>query len=62
MAPKKRRACPFCGATDWYVHTELTYSHFVRCNACWAEGPPEKTRPDAVEAWNTRHRPRKARE
>lgn len=62
------KPCPFCSGTDCPVdNQEMTpferlhingnegYFYYVVCQTCYAQGPFELTREDAVNAWNRRY-------
>jgi len=46
------KRCPFCGSDDTEVRG--LRAMYIRCNFCGAEGPPEDTDREAIEAWNMR--------
>jgi len=47
------RPCPFCGASDLYVNSDIE-PKFVACNKCTAFGPTGATESQATERWNKR--------
>jgi hypothetical protein len=51
-------ACPLCGSTDVWLHTEpdpeLGDESYVRCGDCMMFGPPKPWPPEAIAAWNRR--------
>lgn len=56
----KFEPCPFCGGTDVVMKHSGRWGYFVACN-CTAVGPGRNTFSDALDAWNTRLRPRRER-
>ena len=52
-----REACPFCGKASQTVKFSGRWGYFVSCK-CTAVGPSRRTREAAVEAWNSRPKPK----
>ncbi len=48
----KVEMCPFCRATQAYLHIRKGSAVQVRCGRCGAEGPEAKSESEAVEKWN----------
>jgi len=54
---------PDCGSHDELIgddlrfHKNTTGMHWVMCNYCGADGPCERSKDEAITAWNTRHTP-----
>ena len=57
------KPCPFCGeASAIVVPTQLIKSgneyaqgdHYIHCECCGTDGPPEPSEEEAIEAWNRR--------
>jgi len=49
------KVCPFCGSKE-NLDLGHTTKWWISCQSknCGAEGPTQKTRKNAIEAWNTR--------
>ena len=48
------KPCPFCGSNNAKAYFKPKYNyHGVRCGACPAAGPPEKTIEGGIKAWNS---------
>ena len=44
--------CPYCGSHGLCVISSKTGSFWVWCTTCEATSSTERTREDAIEAWN----------
>lgn len=52
------RPCPFCGGDEIYVFpVAASRGRAAMCQKCLAEGPYERTKGKAAEAWNRREVP-----
>ena len=52
------RPCPFCGGDEIYVFpVAASRGRAAMCQKCLAEGPYERTKEKAGEAWNRRAEP-----
>ncbi len=51
MKEEKIKPCPFCGSTRVQAGGVGPY-YFVSCHLCKADGPLDKSRKQAIEAWN----------
>jgi len=56
MLLKRREiaACPFCGGSGATVEYDLDEGYLSVLCHCEAEGPPARTKEEAVSAWNRR--------
>lgn len=50
---EKLKPCPFCGSTD-LCDGYTAKMRYIACFECSAEGPLEKTKKQAIDAWNKR--------
>ena len=49
----KLERCPFCKATQAYLHIRRDPRYVqVRCGRCGAEGPEAKSVDEAIDKWN----------
>ena len=46
--------CPFCGGSKVRVKTHGSSDYWGHCKDCFADGPMEPTRDEAVAIWNVR--------
>lgn len=53
---KSRRylPCPFCAGQDLKTVAQDRDCYYVQCQDCQADGPPEETIGEALDAWNAR--------
>ena len=42
--------CPFCGSSDLGMFGDRSF--WVRCHQCYADGPADKDRVEAIRLWN----------
>ena len=56
MGDTKLKSCPFCGGEAEVIkrESEYPYVHGVWCKGCRCRTSFEKSREEAIEAWNTR--------
>lgn len=49
MSDKRLGPCPFCGSeTGLIVALTYTYTYWIQCDECGAEGPLSKTEAEAI--------------
>lgn len=48
------KPCPHCGGDMTEIVLNETYNYVVRCNDCYASGPPAAERHDACTFWGIR--------
>lgn len=46
--------CPFCAERSTTTVADDVDCYYIRCDECFAEGPPEETLQEALSAWNYR--------
>jgi hypothetical protein len=47
-------SCPFCGSTSITMRSDNGSRYFGRCSECHCDGPPGKTKDQAIDGWNDR--------
>ena len=47
------KPCPFCGGNSVYLNSN-TWSSYVMCDYCDADGPVQESDDQAISAWNSR--------
>lgn len=57
QSSRNLKRCPFCGSKAVGCrNTELDMDWHVKCYSCGSEGPFERTKDEAIEAWNNAKR------